>query len=298
MLSAIRLFVLVQPLLMPFDTINFEVRVLSVLQLLRQQYLLNTIDFEVRVGERVKYLCKRLESKGIISCQDFRKISKESFHQYSFVPKKFKGQLRRFEGLFTPNKYTVEKDTAAIKIIEQLLNSSQKRFSSLKKKHSLRPYEQIILASIVEKEAASNYAYDQVANVFLNRLKKRDYLGSCPTVEYALGYHRPFLLFKDLESKSRYNVYKRKGLPPTPIAFFSDGALSGVVNPAFSKNYFFVFDWTTNKLNFSTSYSKHRRNANVARKNFKKKYGRKLMYKKFNDLYYEPLKEVKKTNEK
>jgi len=101
---------------------------------------------------------------------------------------------------------------------------------SVKPVAQLTPYQQLILASIVEKEDIAGKNYDLVASVFLNRLTWGDCLASCPTVEYALGYHRAFLTRYDISIPSPYNVYLRKGLPPTPICFFSDRALQAVRN--------------------------------------------------------------------
>jgi UPF0755 protein len=70
----------------------------------------------------------------------------------------------------------------------------------------------------VEKESVKKENFEEVASVFFNRMRTGQTLGSCPTVEYALGYHRPFLLESDVRIQSPYNVYRNKGLPPTPIA--------------------------------------------------------------------------------
>lgn len=157
--------------------------------------------------------------------------------------------------------------------------------------HSLDRRQRVILASIVEKEAVSNQQYERVASAFLNRLSTGQVLGSCPTVEYGLGYHRPFLLFKDLELQSDYNVYRRPGLPPGPVAQFSDDAYRAVLNPARTRDVFFVYDWTSGQLHFAVEYREHKNNAARARKNFIERYGKDMMYRRFDDLYYEDLPE-------
>ena len=184
-------------------------------------------------------------------------------------------------------------------ILSYMLDHSRKRFAGLDSEEQVRDgriaslslRQRIILASIVEKEAVSNRNYPEVASVFLNRLDRSMVLGSCPTVEYGLGYHRPFLLFDDLELQSDYNVYKRAGLPPGAIAQFSDDAYRAVLRPANTEDIFFVYDWTTGALHFAVEYRDHKRNAADARKNFIQKYGREQMYRRFNNLYYEDLPE-------
>lgn len=261
--------------------------------------------FEIRVGERVRDWCDRLEQQfgdgsGLIvpDCRAVRTaaagLELPDTPRYAFVPGPA-ARLNRFEGLFVPGQYSLRAGESVADLIARLLEASADRLAAApaastiieSPKLRMTEYRQLTLASIVEKEAASNREYDRVAAVFLNRLKQNDVLGSCPTVEYALGYHRPFLLFKDLEIQSPYNVYKRRGLPPTPIAFFSDGALAAVRQPADTKDFFFVFDWTTGDLHFAEGYGAHKRNAAAARKRFIAKFGDGSLYKRYDDLFYE-----------
>jgi UPF0755 protein len=67
-----------------------------------------------------------------------------------------------------------------------------------------------------------------------------------PTVQYAIGYNflqqtwwtNPLSLL-DLEVNSVYNTYRYEGLPPTPIANPSLGALRAVAFPAETTYYYF-----------------------------------------------------------
>ena len=258
------------------------------------------ISFTVLNGERVQDFCKRLNKQNISDCSSFERISKEKdFGEYSFVPDP--GNMNRFEGLFRPGSYTIQvrneycdesrsdmqrciHDANAEKITALLLEKSSYRFINQSRYEF---YQQITLASIVEKEAASDKDYKFVSSVFQNRMKKGMVLGSCPTVEYALGYHRPFLLFKDIAIQSPYNVYKRRGLPPTPIAFFSDEALEAVRHPENTEYLFFVFDWTTGELHFSEKYEQHKVFASRARENFIRKFGKDSIHRVYPDKFYE-----------
>ena len=281
----------------------------------------DSISVEVKIGERVQDWCKRLEARNILTCASVLSLeATERYPAYSFVPapqttrhsldphqskNRFEGN--RFEGLLPPGIFEVGDlqltrrtvtEAAEVRegralanarqVVKLLLERGAARLEGLPASQGLTAKEQIILASIIEKEAVANTDYKKIAAVFYNRIDKGDKLSSCPTVEYALGYHRPFLLYKDLEavSQSPYNLYEKAGLPPTPICFFSDAALDAVKDPLVDDSiYFFVFDWTTGRLNFESGadYDKHRENAARAKENFRAKYGdiRRLSPDKF-----------------
>ncbi|MCB1174799.1 MAG: endolytic transglycosylase MltG [Leptospiraceae bacterium] len=245
------------------------------------------LQFEVRSDERVQDWCERMEQNTRMegACAQLDQIAQDrQMKRYAFLGPELLLR-RRFEGMFRPGTYRFAANTDFHTVVLSLLDSAEQVYPRTDR-YGLSPFQQLTLASIAEKEAVSNKQYDRVVRVFLNRLQKGQTLGSCPTVEYALGFHRPFLLFKDLEIQSPYNVYKRKGLPPTPIAFFSDQALNAVAQPADGDEVFFVYDWTTGQLEFSVEYGQHKRKAAIARQNFVQKYGRENMYRAFPDLYY------------
>ncbi len=256
----------------------------------------------IKDGERVKDLSERLQSTGIILENSILEIaSSYNFSKYSFVPDPA-DSLSRFEGLFTPGYYLFhykdvlpldyadnkeeQAETNTDVIINILLEESSIRFENMQKVNGFGVYSQIILASIVEKEAASNRNYEEIASVFYNRLNDGTSLGSCPTVEYVLGYHRPFLTIDDVSINSAYNVYKYPGLPPTPISFFSNEALKAVMEPINTDLFFFVFDWTTGELLFAVTYEGHKENANIAYQNYINEYGRNSLHDIYYDKFY------------
>ncbi|MCE9600478.1 MAG: endolytic transglycosylase MltG [Spirochaetia bacterium] len=251
-----------------------------------------TFMVHVRPGERINDFCKRMERSNTSSCSDLETLgrNKELFKGLSYLGAAT--GLRRFEGAFVPGQYRFlqredeSNESRSTRIVTELLARANLRFANLTRT-GLNLREKVILASIVEKEAVSKTNHAEIASVFLNRLARRQPLGSCPTVEYALGYHRPFLLFSDVRIESPYNVYRRKGLPPTPIAFFSDAAWDAVQNPIRTRYEFFVYDWTNGKVSFARAYSEHKVNANVARRNFTLKYGQARMYEKSPGKFYE-----------
>ena len=173
-----------------------------------------------------------------------------------------------------------------LQIVNALLAQSAARLGRFAGASGPPTYDDMILASIVQKEDVPGTGYDLVASVFLNRLNAGMHLGSCPTLEYALGYHRPFLLDRDLAVKSPYNTYLNPGLPPTPICAFTDRALAAVMRPVSSPYFFFVLDWVKNRIYFAKTYSEQLRNADIARADYVRAYGAAGLHKKEDGVFY------------
>ncbi|MYB05796.1 MAG: endolytic transglycosylase MltG [Gemmatimonadetes bacterium] len=102
--------------------------------------------------------------------------------------------------------------------------------------------ELVTLASIIQAEAVYTDEMTTISSVYHNRLRTGMRLQADPTVLYALGGHRPRLLYAAIDSvaDNPYNTYAHAGLPPGPIGAPGAAALDAALNPADTDYLYFV----------------------------------------------------------
>lgn len=166
------------------------------------------------------------------------------------------------EGLFYPDTYYFPKGTTDLAFLQRAYEMMQAELTAAWAKRSSdlpfkKPYEALILASIVEKETGKAQERPLIAGVFVRRLKTGMRLQTDPTVIYALGTAFDGNIRKeDLNVDSPYNTYRNKGLPPTPIALPGRDALLAAVKPADGDSLYFVAKGDGSHY-FSSTLSEH-----------------------------------------
>jgi len=150
------------------------------------------------------------------------------------------------EGRFFPDTYRFAANTADTVILELAYQGMQQALDAAWRERSPElplssPYQALILASMVEKEAQLKSERARIAGVFVNRLRKGMRLQSDPTVIYGLGARYDGEIHtRDLLSDTPYNTYTRAGLPPTPIALPGRESLIAAVRPDETGDLYFV----------------------------------------------------------
>lgn len=161
------------------------------------------------------------------------------------------------EGYLYPDSYqktaTTDPQTIVAAALDQMNTYLTPDLRSAFARQGLSTYEAIILASIVEKEVPKQQDREQVAQVFLSRLRMGMKLQSDATASYGavLAGQKPSLTYD-----SAYNTYTHAGLPPTPISNVTVSSLRAVANPASTDWLYFVSgdDGTTH---FSRTLAEH-----------------------------------------
>ena len=140
------------------------------------------------------------------------------------------------EGYLFPDTYYFPPSVTESEILIAMVEQFNAVFDSMMEQRSgalgLTPREVVTLASLIEKETGDGTERPLVSAVFHNRLKIKIPLQSDPTVIYALQPPAKILTRKDLQSRSPYNTYRIKGLPPSPICNPGLSSLRAALFPA------------------------------------------------------------------
>jgi UPF0755 protein len=150
------------------------------------------------------------------------------------------------EGRFFPDTYRFAANTADAVILGLAYDQMSKALEAAWAERSPAlpfdtPGEALILASMVEKEAALESERARIAGVFVSRLRRGMRLQSDPTVIYGLGAkYDGEIHTRDLLTDTPYNTYTRAGLPPTAIALPGREALLAAVRPDVTGDLYFV----------------------------------------------------------
>lgn len=152
-------------------------------------------------------------------------------------------EINSLEGMFHPDTYNYIKGDSYLDILKRSNKKHQKILNELWDQRKIglpfnNSYEALILASIIEKEGTEK---NQIAGVFVRRLKLKMKLQSDPTIIFALGdEYDGDIKSSHIKMKHPYNTYYIQGLPPGPIGLVSESSIEAALNPEEGNSLFFV----------------------------------------------------------
>ena len=149
----------------------------------------------------------------------------------------FGSKKRPLEGFLFPATYDFLKGTTSRQLVADQLAAFRENWSHVSlgyaRKKNLSPYDVLIIASMIEREAVAPDERPLVAAVIYNRLHDRMPLGIDATIRYGLNVPGTEPLHESqLNSDSPYNTRKFLGLPPTPIANPGLASMQAAAHPA------------------------------------------------------------------
>ena len=226
--------------------------------------VLRYFRFTIREGESMRDFVPRFARYGYDTARIMALAHDSLFLLHLSRRFPFLRGKRSLEGFLYPDTYFIDYGASEEEVFLPPLERFAKVWDSLRveersKRVGLTPYEVLILASIVEKEAVLDREKPIIASVFLNRLRRGMPLAADPTIKYVLKNPPKILSYRQTNIDSPYNTYKFKGLPPTPICSPSAKSIEAVLNPAHTDYLFFV-SADGRRHRFARTYRQHLRN--------------------------------------
>lgn len=227
-----------------------------------QTALPDAITIVIPEGWRLEQIADRFANAGLVKFkkQDFLNYTKNipSFpdaKKYPILNSVPKG--RSMEGLLFPASYDIAVNDTAVDVVDKMLdamnmNIRQSRLDQAAQQNQMSVYKMLILASIVEREAAAPQDRGNIASVYWNRIYKQNdetvgMLQADPTVQYARDTLTPPTVYwgslqtagAETAAGSLWNTYTHKGFPPTPICSPGLASLKAAAAPSPTDYYYF-----------------------------------------------------------
>ena len=180
----------------------------------------------------------------------------------------FVALAKEYEGKIFPDTYYVTVDSKAKEILEMMLEDYKLRTEEINP-----TADDLVLASIIEREAKNDSERTAIAGVYKNRLKIDMKMEADPTVLYAhdsrllasgrfdlksYEFWQPIAFADYLKETSPYNTYLNKGLPPAPICNPGLKSIEAAKSPDTS-NYMYFFHGKDGKIYLSETVAEHDR---------------------------------------
>ena len=220
--------------------------------------------------------------KALKSCEGSSDEESDCFSLEQFLDLTTEG-----EGYLFPDTYLVPYTSSAESVVKLLVDTFNNKTASVIN-DSIKPPEPldhksvVILASLLEREAAKDEDLPVVAGILLNRLREDWPLQVDATLQYIVAtdecakpllnstsglypvcsdwWPKPFAGDKAFDSP--FNTYKYTGLPPSPIASPGLATIQAVMNPVMTDYWFYLTD-NDGMMRYSETLEEH--NANVER---------------------------------
>ena len=170
------------------------------------------------------------------------------------------------EGLTWPDTYLVASTDTEHSILRTIVDAFDRHAETVGLVQGGDPYQTIVVASLIQREAGVDEDRPLIAAVIANRIRDKMPLQIDASVIYARGGGTAPLTDADFQRASPYNTYRVPGLPPTPIATVTEPSLRAALHPATVAFKYYVLTDATGKHAFAVTYTEHQRNIADARR--------------------------------
>jgi UPF0755 protein len=178
------------------------------------------------IAERERHRRVRLRSPAYLAAS-----------RQAVVPCFGRGTRTNLEGFLFPATYDFLRVTPSRRLVADQIATFCRNWHTVNlayaRSKNLTPYDVLIIASMVEREAQAPRDRPLIAAVIYNRLHNRMQLGIDATLRYGLNIPPTRSITQsELASDNPYNTRKVFGLPPTPIANPGLASIRAAAHPA------------------------------------------------------------------
>lgn len=245
--------------------------------------LSETVTLTFPEGWTIDQIAEKLEANEVCTAASFiNTLQNVDFSEdYEFIksiPNKEK-RFRVLEGYMYPDTYEFYVGENASSVARRFLNNFEARWTDEYKKQAkergLSLDEVIIMASILQEEAASSGQMPDISSVLYNRLDRAGtfpWLNCDSTSDYVVKTIKPTLTSSTEDSQKyveyikNYDTYDTecKGLPIGAIANPGDAAIRAALKPADTNYFYFCHNTETGDVFYANTMSEHEANMKKA----------------------------------
>lgn len=161
-------------------------------------------------------------------------------------------EAQTLEGYLFPDKYLLPRESTEQYLIETLVDHFKSKVGAI-------AYDDLIIASMVEREGKTNEERPYIADIIKRRLAEGWYLGIDATLLYPKKDWKHILTHQDLTTDGPYNTRTRAGLPPTPISNPGLSSINATKNPT-SNDYYYYLHGNDGKIRYGRTQAEHEMN--------------------------------------
>lgn len=230
----------------------------------------SVVELTIPEGYTCRQIFALLEENRVCTAVDIGAYAVDGeLDDYWFLENVERGSEYCLEGFLFPDTYQFYQNSTPREALEKMLDNFEVRFNEEMRAqietlnanvtgggYTVR--EVVIVASLIEREAAAPSEAAAIAGVIYNRLFRWGdtpaYLNIDAALVYAQGGDNQTI---DTTLDSPYNTYTHVGLTPTPIANPGLSSLEAALNPETHDYYYYVLNPSTGMHQFSTTYEEH-----------------------------------------
>ena len=244
-------------------------------------------DVLIPEGFTCRQIFDRLEENGVCKASELEAYAASGeLDDYWFLEDVERGDRYCLEGYLFPATYDFYENSTPKQVLEKMLDAFDanyneemqaqlttlnERLSEMMRKNGctedyiaanqLDMHDVVTVASLIEKEMASEDESRVIASVIYNRLTQDEayerYLNIDAAIFYALDERKEALTAEDLQIDSPYNTYTNPGLVPGPISNPGLACLKAALDPEDTGYYYYVLDPDSGEHIFNKTYEDH-----------------------------------------